>query len=171
MAWIPRTHINSGIVAPHLSSQLSYKKIGDRSECIPRTYLLFIQLFPFEALLWSKCKMPPMGFYIWMLHPQGWHCLRSCQTFRSRWFARGSMSLGVNFEVLTACISQGSLESQNLWIVSISKGICWWLTVCSPTPHNGQQQLCMEVQGPSSCSVPQGSKGERVCLPSSNVLM
>lgn len=54
------------------------------------------------------------------------------------------------------CISQGSLESQNLWDVSLYVGnLLEWFTVCSPT--NATIGSCeWEVQESSSYSVLQG---------------
>ena len=56
-----------------------------------------------------------------------------------------------------ACLSQDSLESPNLWDVSLYWGnLFWWFTVCSTT--NPTMVSCeWEVQESSSCSVPQSS--------------
>jgi hypothetical protein len=62
--------------------------------------------------------------------------------------------------IIKCCISQGSLEHRTDGSSLYSKGICWWLRVCSQTPNIGQQQLWMEAQGSSSCSVPQDKQAK-----------
>ena len=60
-----------------------------------------------------------------------------------------------------SCISQGSLKSQNIWVVYIVREFVDDLQSVVQLPITGQQQLWMEAQGSSSYSVPQGKQVKR----------